>query len=92
MSVEHQVPHVLERALLSEVDSRVLPVVVEPLLASHVTDLGIGDDDPGQSTGHFHQSGHCDLLVASQSVFLGYCRVFRLVPTMPVEGVNRHRR
>ncbi len=43
-SVDHQLHHVVELALLGELDGRVLPVVVEPLAAAHVAHVGVGDD------------------------------------------------
>src|SRR2546423_270630 len=45
--LEEQVPHVFERALLTELDRVVLTVVVEALLAAHVAYRGLGHDDTG---------------------------------------------
>ena len=44
VALEHQVPDVLDRALLREVDGVVLAVVVEALEAAYVADVGLGDD------------------------------------------------
>jgi hypothetical protein len=46
LALEEQVPDVLQRALLAEVDGAVLPVVVEALHPPHVADLGLGHDHP----------------------------------------------
>ena len=43
-ALEHEVPDVLQRALLGELDAPVLAVVVEALVAADVADRGLGDD------------------------------------------------
>ena len=42
IAVEQEMPDVLERALLGQLDRRVLPVVEEALLAAHVADRRLG--------------------------------------------------
>ena len=49
---EEQVRRLLEGDLLREVDGGVLAVVVEALVATHVSDLRVGDDDLGESGWH----------------------------------------
>ncbi len=55
-------PDVLEAAGPREVDGRVLAVVVEALEPPDVTDLGVGDDDPGESPWHLEKQRLLDLL------------------------------
>ncbi len=61
-AVEHQLPHLLQRALLGEPRRRTAAVVVEALLATHVADPRLGDDHALQSTwgldGPVHQHRH----------------------------------
>ena len=45
-AVDQEVPHVLEAPTLGEFRCRVLPVVVEALLAPDVAEAGLGDDHP----------------------------------------------
>ena len=52
LAAEKQMPHVLERPRLGQVDGRVLPVVEEALLAPHVPDGGLGDDDALEARRH----------------------------------------
>src|SRR5690349_8130574 len=52
LALEHEVPHVLERTLLREVDRRVLAVVVEALVPTDVADLCLGDDHALEALGH----------------------------------------
>ena len=45
LTLEHQVPHVLERTLLGQLHGVVLAVVVEALLSPYVADFGLRHDD-----------------------------------------------
>ncbi len=51
-AVAHQVPDILEAAVLGQFDGRVLAVVVEALAPSDVAQRGLGDDDARESAGH----------------------------------------
>ena len=57
-SIDHQLPHVLERAARGQVDRRVLPVVVEAFSSTNVADLGVGNHDALQPAGDL---GRADL-------------------------------
>jgi hypothetical protein len=50
-------PDVLEGACLRELDGRVLAVVIEPLAPPDVPDLGVGDDDAGESSWYVDEWG-----------------------------------
>ena len=74
VALEQQEPHVLQRALVGQLDRRVLAVVVEALEAADVADLRLGDDhalEPGGASiwpgmddrldrGDAHQVAHRD--------------------------------
>jgi hypothetical protein len=49
VTVEQQVPHVLEGPVSGEVRRRVLAVVVEALVATDVAEVGLGDDEALQA-------------------------------------------
>ena len=51
-TLEQQVPHVLDRAPLRELDRVVLAVVVEAFEAADVADRRLGDDDAFEAAGH----------------------------------------
>ena len=51
LALEEQVPHVLERPLLRQLDRVVLPVVVEALEAAHVADGRVGHDHALEALG-----------------------------------------
>src|SRR5690606_14824409 len=57
-AADHEVPDLLEGAVLGEVDGVVLAVVVEALFASDVADLGVGDDDAIKASGTVEEFGH----------------------------------
>lgn len=50
-------PDVLEAAGLREFDSRVLAVVIEALASPDISDLGVGDDDSGESSRYVDERG-----------------------------------
>jgi hypothetical protein len=104
LAVHQQRPHVLEGALLGEVDGGVLAVVEEALGAAHVADARVGDHDALEPAGrvdrgfagradrrHLHQVAHRQ--DADEGVALDHGDVAVAATGEGVEGdVDRHRR